>query len=98
LSWLRRLPIDEVKIDRSYVAGIENDPRDLTIVKTIVSLAREFGRTVTAEGVETPGQLRILDALGVDSAQGFLFAHPEPLEKFSASMLAQLVSGPVIAT
>jgi diguanylate cyclase len=98
LSWLRRLPIDEVKIDRSYVAGIENDPRDLTIVKTIVSLAREFGRTVTAEGVETPGQLRMLDALGVDSAQGFLFAHPEPLEKFSASMLAQLVSGPAVAT
>jgi diguanylate cyclase len=91
LSWLRRLPIDEVKIDRSYVAGMEHDPRDLTIVRTIVSLAREFGRTVIAEGIETSGQLHMLAALGVDCAQGFLFAHPAPLDSFSASMLAQLV-------
>jgi EAL domain-containing protein (putative c-di-GMP-specific phosphodiesterase class I) len=85
LSWLRRLPINEVKIDRSYVAGMESDARDLAIVKTIVSLARDFGHTVVAEGVESPGQLHMLTALGVDCAQGFLFGPPVPLDHFDYS-------------
>ena len=91
LSWLRKLAIDKVKIDRSFVSGIENAPEDLAIVRSIVDLSRAFKRDVVAEGVENLNQLRILRALGVDHAQGYLFARPEPLEKFDATRLNALV-------
>ena len=91
LSWLRKLSIDKVKIDRSFVAGIEHDPKDLAIVRSIVELTRAFERDVVAEGVENANQLRILRELGVDHAQGFLFARPEPIEKFDAARLTALV-------
>jgi diguanylate cyclase (GGDEF)-like protein len=87
LSWLRRLPIDQVKIDRSYVSGIEHEPRDLAIVKSVVELAKAFQRGVVAEGVETEGQLEVLRKLGVDSAQGFYFARPMPMSKLDARQL-----------
>jgi diguanylate cyclase (GGDEF)-like protein len=87
LSWLRRLPIDQVKIDRSYVSGIESEPRDLAIVKSVVELAKAFERDVVAEGVECAGQLAILKSLGVDHAQGFHFAKPMPLSKLDIRQL-----------
>ena len=68
--WLRKLSIDKVKIDRSFVAGIEHEPKDLAIVRSIVDLTKAFGRDVVAEGVENLNQLRILRELGVDHAQG----------------------------
>ncbi len=92
LSWLRRLPIDQVKIDRSYVSGIEHEPRDLAIVKSVVELAKAFQRGVVAEGVESAGQLAVLRGLGVDHAQGFHFARPMPLAKLDAAKLRLLVS------
>lgn len=92
LSWLRKLAIDKVKIDRSFVSGIENAPEDLAIVRSVVDLTRAFKRDVVAEGVENVNQLRILRALGVDYAQGYLFARPEPLEKFDAARLKAIVS------
>lgn len=92
MCWLRRLTIDKVKIDRSFVKGIEHDPRDLAIVRSVVDLTKAFNRVVIAEGVENQKQLRILRGLGVDHAQGFLFARPEPLEKFDAARLSALVS------
>ncbi|HYJ41031.1 MAG TPA: GGDEF and EAL domain-containing protein [Steroidobacteraceae bacterium] len=92
LSWLRKLAIDKVKIDRSFVAGIENVPEDLAIVRSVVDLTRAFKRDVVAEGVENLNQLRILRALGVDHAQGYLFSRPEPLEKFDAARLNSLRS------
>jgi EAL domain-containing protein (putative c-di-GMP-specific phosphodiesterase class I) len=90
LSWLRELPIDKVKIDRSFVAGITTEPGDLAIVKSIVDLSKAFNRDVIAEGVETAEQLRMLRALGVDQAQGFLFAMPQPLEKIDVRALREL--------
>jgi predicted signal transduction protein with EAL and GGDEF domain len=90
LCWLRKLPIDKVKIDRSFVAGITSDPQDLAIVKTVIELAKACKRDVVAEGVETVEQLRILRELGADHAQGFLFAHPQPLEKIDTRALRQL--------
>jgi EAL domain-containing protein (putative c-di-GMP-specific phosphodiesterase class I) len=90
LSWLRQLPIDKVKIDRSFVAGIADEPRDLAIVRSIVDLAKAFNRDVVAEGVERVDQLRILRELGVDHAQGFLFARPQPMEKIDARALREL--------
>lgn len=92
MCWLRRLTIDKVKIDRSFVKGIEHDPRDLAIVRSVVDLTKAFNRVVIAEGVENHKQLRILRGLGVDHAQGFLFSRPEPLEKFDAARLNALVS------
>jgi predicted signal transduction protein with EAL and GGDEF domain len=91
LSWLRQLPIDKVKIDRSFVAGIGREPQDLAIVRSIVDLAKAFNRDVVAEGVERVEQLRILRELGVDHAQGFLFARPQPMEKIDARALRDLV-------
>jgi EAL domain-containing protein (putative c-di-GMP-specific phosphodiesterase class I)/GAF domain-containing protein len=93
LSWLRKLPIDKVKIDRSFVAGITDEPEDLAIVKTIIDLAKAFQRDVVAEGVETQEQLRLLRQLGVDHAQGYLFAQPLPLEKIDARALRALAYG-----
>jgi predicted signal transduction protein with EAL and GGDEF domain len=92
LSWLRRLPIDKVKIDRSFVAGIEHDPKDLAIVRSIVDLARAFDRDVVAEGVENTNQMRILFELGVVYAQGYLFAGPQPIDKVDAARFKVLPS------
>lgn len=90
LSWLRQLPIDKVKIDRSFVAGITRDPQDLAIVRSIVELAKAFKRDVVAEGVETEEQLRVLRELGVEHAQGYLFARPMPFETLDADGLREL--------
>jgi predicted signal transduction protein with EAL and GGDEF domain len=92
LSWLRNLSIDKVKIDRSFVSGIEHQAEDLAIVRSVVDLTKAFKRDVVAEGVENMNQLRILRALGVDHAQGYLFARPEPLEKFDAARLKSFVT------
>jgi predicted signal transduction protein with EAL and GGDEF domain len=90
LSWLRKLPIDKVKIDRSFVSDIEHESKDLAIVRSIVELASAFDRDVVAEGVENANQLRILRELGVAHAQGYLFARPQPLEKIDAATLKAL--------
>ncbi len=76
LARLRRLPVDALKIDRSFVAGLGRDPGNLAIVRAVTVLAHELGLTVTAEGVETAEQAAMLRALGVDRAQGYHFARP----------------------
>ena len=76
LGYLHRFPIDELKIDRSFVTGMEHDRRNAQLVQAIVALARNLGVQVVAEGVETRAQLDILRALGCDYAQGFLFSEP----------------------
>ncbi len=93
LSWLRRLPIDQVKIDRSYVSGIEHEPRDLAIVKSVVDLTKSFSRDVVAEGVESAAQLEVLRGLGVKYAQGFYFARPMPAARLDALQLRGLATG-----
>ena len=76
LTWLRDHPFGSIKIDRSFVAGIHEQNSNRAIVAAIIRMAKDVGCTVTAEGVETEEQLRILEALGCDHAQGFLIAHP----------------------
>jgi EAL domain-containing protein (putative c-di-GMP-specific phosphodiesterase class I) len=78
LGYLRRFPVDEVKIDRTFVERLGSDSEDAAIVSAVVSLGHALGVTVTGEGVETAAQLDTLRALGVDAAQGFLFAPPQP--------------------
>lgn len=80
LRHLAKLPVDTLKIDRSFTQGVSSAPNDLTIVSTIVSLAHAFGMTCVAEGVETAEQLNVLRLMRCDSAQGFLFSRPIPAE------------------
>ncbi len=76
LAYLQRLPLDVLKIDRSFVDRMVDDREKVAIVRTIQSLAETLGMKTTAEGVETTDQARLLSALGCDFGQGFLFARP----------------------
>ena len=76
LAYLKWLPFDVLKIDRSFVRNLGEDPRDEAIIATIVTLARQLDKTVVAEGVETERQLRALRRLGCQEAQGFLLGRP----------------------
>lgn len=78
VGYLKRFPIDAVKVDRSFVDGLGSDPEDTAIVSAVVSLGHALGLTVVAEGVETRTQLDELIALGCDQAQGFYFQAPQP--------------------
>ena len=78
LSYLKRLPLDEVKIDRSFVMGMTDDDNDAAIVRTTIDLARNLGLDVVAEGVETETILRNLSELSCDVAQGFFLSRPLP--------------------
>jgi EAL domain-containing protein (putative c-di-GMP-specific phosphodiesterase class I) len=77
LAYLRRLPLDILKIDRSFVANADRDESDAEIVKMIISLARTLKLDVVAEGVETEGQAAFLRASGCGSAQGFFYSRPQ---------------------
>lgn len=82
LTYLRRLPMDTLKIDQSFVHGMMGDPGDLAIVQGVIGLARSFGYRVIAEGVETVEQGQMLLQLGCTQAQGYCIARPMPLEDF----------------
>ena len=88
LGYLKRLPLDELKIDGSFVRDVTTDPNDATLVRTIVTLAREFDVAVIAEGVETLEQRGFLQAVGCRAFQGYLFGRPQPAQTFE-----QLVAG-----
>ena len=78
LAYLRTLPLDELKIDRSFVTPVADDPSAAAIVASVVSLGHALGLLVVAEGVETAAQLTTLRELGCDLAQGFYLARPAP--------------------
>ena len=86
LTYLKRFPVDAIKIDRSFVSGLGRDADDEAIVASVVSLARAIGKTVVAEGVETEGQCAALRALGVDQAQGFLWSAALPADELAVWM------------
>lgn len=81
LAYLQRLPIDKLKIDRSFVDGIESDSGDRVIAETIVAMAHTLALEVLAEGVETRGQCRALADMGCDLYQGYLFSKPLPADQ-----------------
>jgi len=89
LAYLRRLPVHEVKVDRTFVQGMATDPGDLAIVRAIVDLSRHFGLSVVAEGVESELTLGLLEEMGCDVGQGFLFSRPLPYERLDAWFAAQ---------
>ena len=84
LTYLKGLPVDEVKIDKGFVDGLATDPADRAVVRAVVDIAHTLGLKVVAEGVEQEDQLSILRALGVDEVQGYLCARPMPALEVSA--------------
>lgn len=78
LTYLRRFPIDELKLDRSFIQHIAHEVESRAVVKAVIRLGHDLGLTVVAEGVEDEDQLRLLRDWGCDTAQGFLLARPMP--------------------
>ena len=74
LSYLHRFPVDSLKVDRSFVTNLHERPENQAIVRTVVDLARSLGLSVVVEGIETEKQLAIIQGLGCDYGQGWLFA------------------------
>jgi len=89
LSYLRLLPVDEVKIDRLFVLGMATDPGDRAIVRAIIDMSRHLDLTVVAEGVESERTLTLLAEMGCDIGQGFLFSRPLPYDRLSAWLASQ---------
>lgn len=89
LGYLKRFPVDTLKVDRSFVKGIGRDVEDTAIVRAVVTVAKSLALSITAEGIETEFQLAELRALGCDRAQGYYFAEPVPGDRIPA-----LLAGP----
>jgi len=88
LSRLKLFPIDVLKIDRSFVSGVDSNPDDRAIVKATIDMAHALGLTVVAEGVETREQEHYLCACGCDRAQGYLYARPQPAQAITDVLAA----------
>jgi EAL domain-containing protein (putative c-di-GMP-specific phosphodiesterase class I) len=84
LAYLRDFPVDELKLDRSYVAGMIHDPRTAAIVRSTVEMGRQLGLTVVAEGVERQEELEAVKACGCHVVQGYLMCRPLPGDQLSA--------------
>ncbi|MGK5113589.1 putative bifunctional diguanylate cyclase/phosphodiesterase [Geodermatophilus sp. CPCC 205506] len=88
LAYVRHLPADELKLDRSLTADVDRDPRAAAIVQHTVALAHDLGLSLVAEGVETLATSVVLARLGCDVAQGYAIAHPMPVDDFLAWLVA----------
>jgi diguanylate cyclase (GGDEF)-like protein/PAS domain S-box-containing protein len=100
LGQLRRFPVDMIKVDRSFVQGVENEAKDAAITANLVTLAHALGVLAIAEGIESSGQLASLRGLGCDLAQGFLFARPLPaaqVRDMLAGTFGDLIESPSAA-
>jgi diguanylate cyclase (GGDEF)-like protein/PAS domain S-box-containing protein len=93
LTYLRRLPVSTIKIDRSFIREMEDDPDDMAIVVSIIDLANSVHLTVVAEGIETPAQLSLLRGLGCAAGQGFLWSQPMPAAEVLTHVIAARTDG-----
>ena len=102
LGYLKRFPVDTLKIDRSFVKGIGQNVEDSAIVRAVITVAKSLGLSVTAEGIESADQLEQLRSLGCDHGQGYYFAKPMPSDRVPALLLTtapwagQRASSPVL--
>jgi EAL domain-containing protein (putative c-di-GMP-specific phosphodiesterase class I) len=92
LAYLKRFPVDMLKVDKSFVDGLGENPEATAIVEAVVSLARAMGMQTVAEGIETSGQADLLRALGCELGQGYYFS--EPLPAHEAIALLSVSSSP----
>ena len=90
MGHLKHLPVDELKVDRSYVADMSTSPEDAALVRSVIDLGHELGMTVVAEGVEDAATLEALTDLQCDVAQGYLFSGPRPAAELTALLGAAL--------
>ncbi|MEO5796113.1 MAG: EAL domain-containing protein [Rhodoferax sp.] len=88
LSYLKKLPLDQLKIDKSFVRDVLTDPNDAAIARTVVTLAHSMGLQIIAEGVETEGQRAFLAEIGCSAIQGYLLSRPVPIAEFGAFLEA----------
>jgi EAL domain-containing protein (putative c-di-GMP-specific phosphodiesterase class I) len=97
MSYLRRFPIDKLKIDRSFISEVMSRPDDASIVRAIVSLAHSLRLKVVAEGVESPAQLDFLRTIGCDQYQGYHYSRALPAAQFEALVRSNLTAEPEIS-
>ncbi len=90
LAYLRRFPIDTLKIDIAFIREVTSNPQDAAITRTIIELAHSLNLRVVAEGVETQAQLAFLKEAGCDQIQGYLFSRPLPVETLERLLLERL--------
>ena len=95
LSHLCELPVDELKIDRSFIGRLDRDTRDKHLVEAIIGMAQALGLTIVAEGLETDEQLHLLTRLECQLAQGYVFAPPQPADDLAALIDAPRESRPL---
>jgi len=95
LSMLRKLPIDELKIDKSFVDEIFEDEASAKMVQNIIAIGKNFGMHILAEGVETKEQQEILNAFGCDLFQGYYFSKPLPKDELLLFLKKQLFSSKI---
>jgi EAL domain-containing protein (putative c-di-GMP-specific phosphodiesterase class I) len=88
LATLRHFPADMIKVDRSFVQGVERDAKDTAITTHAVALAHALGLIAVAEGIETEGQLAHMRTVGCDVGQGYLFSRPVPADEVTAFLAA----------
>ena len=87
LQYLKRLPLEQLKIDQSFIRELDTDKDDRAIVSTIIAMARNLNVEVIAEGVETESQKQFLIERGCSRFQGYLFGKPVPIDQFETSLL-----------
>jgi EAL domain-containing protein (putative c-di-GMP-specific phosphodiesterase class I) len=97
LAYLKSLPVDELKLDRSFITAIDDSPRDGAIVKSTIMLCHALGLTVVAEGVETPADLRWLVENGCDMAQGYGIARPMPAQQLPGWIASYTAPEPALS-
>jgi len=81
INYLKRFPVDQIKIDKSFIDDIEHNKVAFALVKSLTAIAEVLGISVVAEGVETPEQLAQIETLYCDYAQGYLFSKPIPVDE-----------------